>query len=128
MDEDYRDGLTGAPPRDGADMGKYYMGEGEFLPPIPPAVDPPPTRSRPRPPEPPLTASDFLIVAILGAILVGLGAGVAALLLGWPYLEVALLSASVTFVIGLIVRLKVWLLGLALWLALIFGVFAPGRS
>lgn len=54
------------------------------------------------------------------AILVGLGAGVAALLLGWPYLDVALLSASATFVIGLIVRLKVWLLGLALCLALIF--------
>jgi hypothetical protein len=62
-----------------------------------------------------LTAFELLVAAPIG---VGLIACVAALLFGWPYLEVALLAASATLVIGLVARLKALLLGLAL----IYGV------
>jgi hypothetical protein len=127
MDEDYRAGWYNAPPPPGADMGEYYRGQEAFEQQLYANQNPAPTSSptagaRPVTPTPDpdrLTAVELLIGA---PILVGLGAGVAALLLGWPYVDVALLSAAATFVLGLVARLKVWLLGLALWLALIFGV------
>jgi hypothetical protein len=79
-----------------------------FSCPVPPTPDP----DR-------LTAVELLIGA---PILVGPGRRCSRPSPRLPYLDVALLSAAATFVLGLVARLKVWLLGLALWLALIFGV------
>jgi hypothetical protein len=136
MDEEsFSAGSSGAPPPPDADMTSYWAGEDQLRArqaafeaqlyrnrnSAPPYYRPP-AGPGPVPPTPDpdrLTAVELLIGA---PILVGLGAGVAALLLGWPYLDVALLSAAATFVFGLVARLKGWLLGLALWLALTFLV------